>query len=262
MHPILYTLAAAGAGIGLGKYGVPALRDFTGASRPSGFTHPNTITAAAKAYDWANSSMQPIEAWELLKNKPEKFINESYWTDRDSYGDYAAQVYYDLTRTDPNSIYDLGLDQMKDAVRAFRNGDRVSDNHNAYANNNFPVFDVNTTNVEQTRKDLLALSNMLYAYRMYGTSGQSALANAIIKQGKENISRAALEEFRDAYTSNKNKLAIGDFSGLNLKDDNFNLLIKDLESKKKNIQPASTKTPVKGDNAPAPIVFPGLEEDY
>lgn len=260
MYPIIYTLLAAGAGAAAGKYGVPALRDFTGASRPSGFTHPNTITAAAKAFDWANSSMQPIEAWELLKNKPEKFINESYWTDRDSYGDSAAQVYYDLTRADPNSIYDLGLDQMKNAVRAFRNGDRVSDNHDAFANNNFPVFDVNTTNVEQTRKDLLALSNMLYAYQMYGTLGQSALANAIIKQGKGNIPRAALEEFRDAYTSNKNKLAIGDFSGLNLKDDNYNLLLKDLESKKRNTQPASTEIPITGSEASAPIVFPGLEK--
>ena len=257
MHPLLFYPAAIGAGFALGKYGIPALNDLTGASRPLGFTHPNTITAAAKAYDWANSSMQPIEAWELLKNKPEKFIKESYWTDRDSYGDHAAQVYYDMTRADPNLIYDLTLDQMKNAVRAFRNGDRLPDNSRAAYN--FPVFDVNTTDIEQTRKDLLALSNMLYAYQMYGTSGQSALANAIINQGKGDISRAALEGLRDAYSTNKNKLAVGDFSGLNLKGDAYNLLIKDLESKKKNAQPTSAKTPIKGSEASEPIVFPGQE---
>lgn len=256
-----YLLAALGAGAAAAYgYGLNELDSLLGFSRQRSFTRPNTITAAAKAYDWANNSMQPIEAWELLKNKPEKFMNESYWTDRDSYGDNAAQVYYDMIHNDPNSIYDLNLDQMKDAVRAFRYGDTtrlITSNFPELKRN--PIFNVNTTDIEQTRKDLLALANMLYAYKNYGTSGQIALANAMINQGK--VSKEALSELRDIYTSNKDKLAAYDFSGLNLKDDNYKLLVRELEGRKKNVQPANTETPFKGSNASVPIVFPGEEED-
>lgn len=255
-----YLLAALGAGAAAAYgYGMTELGDLLGFSRQRSFTRPNTITAAAQAYDWANNSMQPIEAWELLKNKPQNFMDKSYWTDRDSYGDNAAQVYYDMTYNDPNRIYELSLDSMKDAVKAFRYGDTtklINEGFPEFKNN--PIFDVNTTDIEQTRKDLLALANMLYAYKTYGTSGQMALANAMVN--REKVSKEALAELRDIYASNKDKLAAYDFSGLNLKDDNYKLLIKELEGRKRNIQPTNVEAPVIGSNATVPIVFPGLEK--
>lgn len=252
-----YLLAALGAGAAAAYgYGMTELNDLLGLSRQRSFTRPNTITAAAQAYDWANNSMQPIEAWELLKNKPQNFMDKSYWTDRDSYGDNAAQVYYDMTYNDPNRIYELSLDSMKDAVKAFRYGDTtklINEGFPEFKNN--PIFDVNTTDIEQTRKDLLALANMLYAYKTYGTSGQMALANAMVN--REKVSKEALAELRDIYASNKDKLAAYDFSGLNLPPDEVPRLLQDLESKKRGktiLNSATSKSDKNStDSPPIPV---------
>jgi len=258
------TLAAA-AIVGGIEYGLPYFG--IGARETSNFTKPSTLTGLARAYEWAKGDMGNTPAWQQFQNEPQKFINKPYWTDRDSYGDYAAEVLTDMINGQPNSIYEMDIDTMKNAVRAFRNGDGskykkvknelytpITGNIPVTYTDDPPVFNVNTTDIEQTRKDMLALNNLIYAYQNFGSPGQQRAANGILND--ELLPTPMTKELRKIYETNKDKLAAYDFSGLNLPPEEVPRLLEYLQSKtrKKTVLDPATASSSKNSAKPQNVI--------
>lgn len=223
---------AAAAILGAAKYGLPYLG--YNARVGSNFTKPNTITGLAQAYDWARGDMGNIPAWRQFQNEPEKFINKPYLTDSDSHADHAAEVLTDMINGQPDSIYEMDIDTMKNAIRAFRNGDsgiyKIDPNNTDVTPATLPpIFNVNTTDIEQTRKDMIALNNLVYGYQNFGSPGQRRAVNGVLN--REYLPEPMVQELRKTYDTNKDKLAIGDFSGLNLPPEEVARLNEYLQSK-------------------------------
>lgn len=224
--------------------------------RSASFLEKNAFTSAANAYDWARNTFDPTPAWKRLTEKPDEFNQNTFWLDGASHEDGVAQVFYDMTLNHPDTIYDMGIQQFKDAVRAARYDPlRTSRLHPRLPT----VFSLSGNDIEQTRKDLISIANLLYAYQTYGSPGQQRAVRDVLAGYP--LNEAMHQDLKRIYDVNKDKLLVSDFSGLNLPEDNYRLLIKELEGKKKSVQPANTKTPFKGDNASVPIVFPGEEEE-
>lgn len=222
--------------------------------KSASFLENNAFTSAANAYDWARNSLDPTPAWKRLTEEPDRFNQDTFWIDSASHEDGVAQVFYDMTLNNPDTIYDMGIQQFKDAVKAARYAPlRTSRMHPILPT----VFSLSGNDIEQTRKDLTSIANLLYAYQTYGSPGQQRAVRNVLA-GRP-LNEAMHQDLKRIYDENKDKLLVSDFSGLNLPEDNYRLLIKELEGRKKSVQPANTETPIKGSSAPEPIVFPGQE---
>lgn len=209
--------------------GVAALLAYLAATTEStddntNMTQPNSFTAMSKARDHSqNNFLDKTEPFQLLTNKPEQF-NKTYMLNRSAYMDNAMRGFYDHALEDPNYPYQPSLNALESAGKFYR-GVNYKDRpdpvlpymHTIRTRQVNPSsrirLNIDSQNLEQTYKDMLALSAYIDTIQRYGSEKQQKHINAIVNPSLFDIfdypSLSVQNEIIDFF--NQNKEAIGNF---------------------------------------------------
>ena len=220
--------------------------------KSASFLEDNAFTSAANAYDWARNTFDTTPAWKRLAEEPNDFNQSTFWLDSASHEDGVAHVFYDMTLNHPDTIYNMGIQQFKDAVKAARYDPlRTSRMHPRLPT----VFSLTGNDIEQTRKDLISIANLLYAYQTYGSPGQQRAVQDVLAGLP--LNEVMHQDLKHMYDLNKDKLFNFDFSNLHLPPGEIPRLLQDLESKKRDktiLNSATSKSDKNStDSPPIPV---------